>query len=76
MPAPAYWQVIVYYGPGRYFKRMSQPFTGVDAEDNARTWLEAALEENWVSIQPSGAEIVVPKANVNYAHLQFNEATT
>ncbi len=80
MPTPAYWQAKVFYGPGRSFwVQESQQFTGVDAEDDARTWLENALTNAWVFTLEAphefeGAEITVPVSKINYAQLQYTEA--
>ena len=78
MPA-AYWRASVYYGPGRNFWIRKQEFTGADAEDNARTWLETAIEFPWTFTleaphEHAGAEVSIPKSNINYTRLQFFEA--
>lgn len=80
MPTPAYWQAKVFYGPGRSFWiQESEQFTGVDAEDNARTWLENALASAWeftveAPHENEGAEITVPVSAINYVQLRYIEA--
>lgn len=78
--AEAYWKASVFYGPGKSFWIREQAFTGVNAEDDARDFIENALENDWGFTIESpneheGAEVTVPISNINYTRLEFFEET-